>query len=205
MPLVAHNALPTFDRLRRDGITVLSTERAANQEIRELHAYGVARIFSPEDGQKLGLMGMIGSMVAACDIDLAPLAPTKLDALKDRKDDLLTIDFGDAPLALARAMTEKAAKALKKLGKKARFVAIEPGVVATSGLGGVTLSPATLLALAACVAAPACYGLAGVYIKRRAAEVPSLAVAGGSLSGTCAALTAARAGIRVVIVHEDNG
>ena len=37
MPLVAHNALPTFDRLRRDGITVLSTERAANQEIRELH------------------------------------------------------------------------------------------------------------------------------------------------------------------------
>jgi homoserine O-succinyltransferase len=37
MPLVAHNALPTFGRLRRDGITVLSTERAANQEIRELH------------------------------------------------------------------------------------------------------------------------------------------------------------------------
>ncbi|MDO9009590.1 MAG: homoserine O-succinyltransferase, partial [Thiobacillus sp.] len=37
MPLVAHNALPTFDRLRRDGITVLSTERAAKQEIRELH------------------------------------------------------------------------------------------------------------------------------------------------------------------------
>lgn len=37
MPLVAHNALPTFARLRRDGVTVLSTERAANQEIRELH------------------------------------------------------------------------------------------------------------------------------------------------------------------------
>ena len=37
MPLVAHNALPTFDRLRRDGMTVLSTDRAAQQEIRELH------------------------------------------------------------------------------------------------------------------------------------------------------------------------
>jgi len=35
MPLVAHNALPTFERLRQDGITVLSTERAANQEIRD--------------------------------------------------------------------------------------------------------------------------------------------------------------------------
>lgn len=37
MPLVAHNALPAFERLRRDGIAVLSTERAARQEIRELH------------------------------------------------------------------------------------------------------------------------------------------------------------------------
>ncbi len=52
-------------------------------EIAELHAYGVTRIFSPEDGQKLGLMGMIGSMVAECDIDLAPFAPARLDALDD--------------------------------------------------------------------------------------------------------------------------
>ncbi len=37
MPLVAHNALPTFERLRQEGTTVLSTGRAANQEIRELH------------------------------------------------------------------------------------------------------------------------------------------------------------------------
>src|SRR5262250_3977811 len=35
-------------------------------EINELHGYGVTRIFSPEDGQKMGLQGMIGSMVAAC-------------------------------------------------------------------------------------------------------------------------------------------
>ena len=37
MPLVAHNPLPSFERLRQDGVTVLSTERAAGQEIRELH------------------------------------------------------------------------------------------------------------------------------------------------------------------------
>src|SRR5207244_6903946 len=40
-------------------------------EIDELHGYGVTRIFTPEDGQKMGLQGMIGSMVAACDVDLA--------------------------------------------------------------------------------------------------------------------------------------
>jgi homoserine O-succinyltransferase/O-acetyltransferase len=33
MPLVAHNALPTFERLRHDGITVLTTDRAAHQQI----------------------------------------------------------------------------------------------------------------------------------------------------------------------------
>ncbi len=37
MPLVAHNDLPTFDRLRRQGQTILSPERAAHQDIRELH------------------------------------------------------------------------------------------------------------------------------------------------------------------------
>ena len=44
-------------------------------EIRELHAYGVERIYSPEDGQKMGLAGMIGDMIARCDVDLAPYAP----------------------------------------------------------------------------------------------------------------------------------
>lgn len=37
MPLVAHNALPSFARLRDEGVTVLARERAAHQEIRELH------------------------------------------------------------------------------------------------------------------------------------------------------------------------
>ncbi|MBE7523332.1 MAG: cobalamin B12-binding domain-containing protein [Burkholderiales bacterium] len=50
-------------------------------EIHELHEYGVARIFSPEDGQKLGLQGMINEIVAACDVDLAKDLPASLDAL----------------------------------------------------------------------------------------------------------------------------
>jgi homoserine O-succinyltransferase len=37
MPLVAHNALPSFERLREAGVTVLAPARAAAQEIRELH------------------------------------------------------------------------------------------------------------------------------------------------------------------------
>ena len=37
MPLVSHNTLPTFDRLRAEGQMVLETGRAMHQHIRELH------------------------------------------------------------------------------------------------------------------------------------------------------------------------
>ena len=47
-------------------------------EIAELQAYGVARIYSPEDGQRMGLAGMIGEMVMRCDRDLAAQAPKAL-------------------------------------------------------------------------------------------------------------------------------
>ncbi|RZI44008.1 methylmalonyl-CoA mutase [Herbaspirillum sp. HC18] len=50
-------------------------------EIADLHGYGVSRIFSPEDGQRLGLAGMILSMIADCDVDLSSYAPTSLEAL----------------------------------------------------------------------------------------------------------------------------
>src|SRR5213075_522404 len=38
-------------------------------EMKELHDYGVARLFSPEDGQRLGLVGMISEIVSASDVD----------------------------------------------------------------------------------------------------------------------------------------
>ncbi len=51
-------------------------------EIRELQAYGVTRIYSPEDGQRMGLQGMIGEMVMRCDKDLTSYAPTALKAIQ---------------------------------------------------------------------------------------------------------------------------
>ncbi|MDP3607187.1 MAG: methylmalonyl-CoA mutase family protein, partial [Polaromonas sp.] len=51
-------------------------------EIRELQAYGVTRIYSPEDGQKMGLAGMIGEMVMRCDKDLTGFAPADIRAIE---------------------------------------------------------------------------------------------------------------------------
>ena len=38
------------------------------EEAEELEAYGVARIFSPHDGQQLGLEAMVNNLVTECDL-----------------------------------------------------------------------------------------------------------------------------------------
>jgi methylmalonyl-CoA mutase len=43
------------------GGTILPTE------IEELHAYGITRIYSPDDGRAMGLQGMINDLLAQCD------------------------------------------------------------------------------------------------------------------------------------------
>src|ERR1051325_4217826 len=50
-------------------------------EIDALHAYGVTRIFSPEDGQRLGLQGMINEMIAAADAIAGAREPLTSDVL----------------------------------------------------------------------------------------------------------------------------
>ena len=40
------------------------------REIRELHAYGITRVYSPEDGRRMGLVGMISDLVQQADFDV---------------------------------------------------------------------------------------------------------------------------------------
>jgi methylmalonyl-CoA mutase len=108
-------------------------------EVSDLHAYGVTRIFTPEDGQKMGLQGMIGSMVAACDVDLSPHAPSSLDALKDA-------DPTRRWRALARLVTAlengAADPKLRQAMHKAADTAQVPtlGVTGTGGAGKSSLT-----------------------------------------------------------------
>ena len=50
-------------------------------EIKELHDYGVARIYSPEDGATMGLQGMIDDMLTRANQDLCAELPSWLDNL----------------------------------------------------------------------------------------------------------------------------
>src|ERR1022692_3091745 len=48
-------------------------------EIKELHKYGITRIYSPDDGRSLGLQGMINDLIKLTDKDFTPSIP-KSDA-----------------------------------------------------------------------------------------------------------------------------
>ena len=51
-------------------------------EIRELMSYGVTRLYSPEDGAKLGLQGMIDDVIRSSDYNLCELAPAEAEAVE---------------------------------------------------------------------------------------------------------------------------
>jgi methylmalonyl-CoA mutase len=107
-------------------------------EIRELHAYGVSRIYSPEDGQRMGLQGMIGEMVMRCDKDLSPLAPTDINAIQGHTEQswrslsqlLTAIESSKANETLVQAVRAQAAT--KKIAVM--------GITGTGGAGKSSLT-----------------------------------------------------------------
>ncbi|MFL6673667.1 MAG: fused isobutyryl-CoA mutase/GTPase IcmF [Massilia sp.] len=98
-------------------------------EIEELHAYGATRIFSPEDGQRMGLVGMIRSMIEACDVDLSPYAPTSLEALQ-------TGDIAGRHRPLAQLVTALENGKVDPALRKQLFDAAESLKVPTLGITG---------------------------------------------------------------------
>ena len=107
-------------------------------EIAELHAYGVERIYTPEDGQRMGLAGMIGEMMMRCDVDLAPDAPTALAPIRGRDE--------TARRALARLITSlESGAATAALRDELRSVArdVKTPVVGITGTGGAGKSSLT--------------------------------------------------------------
>jgi isobutyryl-CoA mutase len=103
-------------------------------EIALLHERGVARIFSPADGQSYGLPGMINLMIEACDVDLTG-QPPQLDAVQSGDEAALAraitmIETGRASEALSGALREGAA---------ARSVPVL-GITGTGGAGKSSLT-----------------------------------------------------------------
>ena len=101
-------------------------------EIEDLHAAGVARIFSPDDGRALGLEGMIGQMIDACDWNPA-------DQHQDAIDSLQAYLESNEPLSMAmlgRLLTLVESDDHQRQNVLSRLPSDPPKVVPVVGLTG---------------------------------------------------------------------
>ncbi|MCZ2257510.1 fused isobutyryl-CoA mutase/GTPase IcmF [Sporosarcina sp. G11-34] len=109
------------------------------KEIRELHDYGIAWIFSPEDGRKMGLQGMINQLMEECDF---------LTEIENEMDNLKIVTT-DKPEVLANLITyaektyNQEDKAAKKLIEEARTMSKNTPVFGITGTGGAGKSSLT--------------------------------------------------------------
>jgi methylmalonyl-CoA mutase len=119
------------------GGTILPTE------IDELHAYGVTRIYSPDDGRAMGLQGMIDDLLRRCDFEKRPAAVDpawwdRLDAGDPRGLAALITAAEDHPGAREAVRAGVAAR-----GRRAPVL----GVTGTGGAGKSSLVDELILRL----------------------------------------------------------
>jgi methylmalonyl-CoA mutase len=111
------------------------------EETDELHACGVTKIYSPEDGQTLGLQGMIAHMVEAAQQDICKTVPSDLKGLAKGKD-------GDiARLISAIEADRLKTTLLKEIRQRAEKASNVPvlGITGTGGAGKSSLTDELLL------------------------------------------------------------
>ncbi|WP_088341744.1 methylmalonyl-CoA mutase family protein [Robiginitalea sediminis] len=101
------------------------------EEIRALMDYGIARIYSPDDGRELGLQGMINDLVHQSDYDVSQVALPKGKAIPDglaRRD----------PMVLARliSLAENQPEAFEALRKELPKPSGKTPVLGITGTGG---------------------------------------------------------------------
>ncbi|TKI65385.1 methylmalonyl-CoA mutase [Lysinibacillus mangiferihumi] len=106
------------------------------REIKELHAYGVAGIYSPEDGRVLGLQGMINEQIKGTDF------PTATGDYLEKLDALTT----ETPEILANLITaaesnndEETKRMLEEARKRSKGTPIL-GITGTGGAGKSSLT-----------------------------------------------------------------
>ncbi|WP_035219094.1 fused isobutyryl-CoA mutase/GTPase IcmF [Desulfatibacillum aliphaticivorans] len=114
------------------------------EEIKELEAYGVAKIYSPEDGAKMGLQGMINHMVES--LDFATVTDPKLDFKKISPANKAVVAKCITMVEQKKKWDEKDLKPLWNAVKK-ESKAVAVGLTGTGGAGKSSLTDELILRL----------------------------------------------------------
>ncbi|HEY5976062.1 MAG TPA: cobalamin-dependent protein, partial [Geobacteraceae bacterium] len=107
-------------------------------EIKELEAYGIAKIFSPEDGRRLGLQGMINLMMEQC--DFAPQRQIEDELAKLQHQDIRAVN---TLITLAEQAVHDHTTGYGALRETIRTMTREVPVVGITGTGGAGKSSLT--------------------------------------------------------------
>lgn len=112
------------------------------KEIKELHEYGIARIFSPEDGRQNGLQGMINVMLEECDFPTFNTEATEqIEKLQGGQVNAIA-----KLITLAEhhvSMEKEAAAALDSVMEKVKILEKSVPVLGITGTGGAGKSSLT--------------------------------------------------------------
>ncbi|HEU4364442.1 MAG TPA: methylmalonyl-CoA mutase family protein, partial [Candidatus Krumholzibacteria bacterium] len=98
-------------------------------EIEELHGYGIARIYSPDDGRAMGLQGMINDLVAKSDFATGV-------SLNGVVDGVLKRDFVAIARVISAAENDPAGSAQNLAALRAKAKASATPVLGITGTGG---------------------------------------------------------------------
>ncbi|MGD8755960.1 MAG: cobalamin-dependent protein, partial [Desulfobacterales bacterium] len=109
-------------------------------EIAELESYGVTKIYSPEDGARLGLQGMINHMVAALDFSTVKKDGFAFDELSPQNKLLVANLITAAEYAKAQENGDLAAL---RAGLAQKIAKRKPPVIGITGTGGAGKSSLT--------------------------------------------------------------
>ncbi|MBU4054193.1 MAG: methylmalonyl-CoA mutase family protein [Proteobacteria bacterium] len=104
-------------------------------EIEELHAYGITRIYSPDDGREMGLQGMINDLVAGCDFPTGRETSLNFDKVKER--DVNTLSRWISTVENNPESVKEIIAQVGSLAKEAKTPVI--GITGTGGAGKSTL------------------------------------------------------------------
>src|SRR5690606_24185933 len=106
------------------------------REINELHNYGIARIFSPEDGRKMGLQGMINHILRECDSPAS--TPLELERLLEGDLQAIARFITAAERRIVRKDYHEIFQKLKKEASDKKVPVL--GITGTGGAGKSSLT-----------------------------------------------------------------
>ncbi|MDZ4846453.1 MAG: methylmalonyl-CoA mutase family protein [Chitinophagales bacterium] len=130
-----------YDLLKKNGASHIKIFAGGGgtilpDEIKELHQYGITRIYSPDDGRELGLQGMINDLLQKSDFPLGVGLNGEFNHLEKKE-----------PLAIARLISaaenfpKQSAEILKLVKQKAKKT--KTPVLGITGTGGAGKSSLT--------------------------------------------------------------